>query len=100
MSLAVIQGASGSIGTAIVRDVLARSSLNVVATSRNPEEARERILAGTKLDSSRLTVLPMDIMEEGTIEKAAKDCKDRWGKGSLRLLINVSGVVSNIKRKK
>lgn len=36
----------------------------------------------------------MDIMEEGTIEKAAKECKDKWGKGSLRLLINVSGVVS------
>lgn len=76
--------------------MLLRSSLNIVATSRNPEATRKAILDGVNgLDSERLTVLPMDIMEENTIEKAAKEVKDKFGKGSLRLLINVSGVVSN-----
>lgn len=93
MSLAIVQGASGSIGSALAREILSRSSLQVVATSRNPSSARRAILDGGGLDESRLTVLEVDLLEEGTIERAAKEVEERWGKASVRLLMNVSGIV-------
>lgn len=97
-SVAVIQGASGSIGTAFVRQLLQRSSLNVVATSRDATNARQQILAGpgSTLDPDRLTVLEMDVLREDSIVEAARHVKDTWGKGSLRFLVNVSGVVSTL----
>lgn len=94
MSTAVIQGAGGSIGTHFTRHLLARTSLNVVATSRNPDATRKSILDGSGLDEKRLTVLKVDGKEERTIEDAAKEVEQRFGSASLRLLLNVSGVVS------
>lgn len=40
-----------------------------------------------------MTTLDMDVCDEHAIEKAAHSVKDRFGQ-ELRLLINVSGVVS------
>ena len=93
MSTAVIQGAGGSIGSQFARQLLQRTSLNVVATSRNPDATRDAILSSGGLDKDRLTVLKVDVMEERTIEDAAKEVKHRFGAASLRLLLNVSGVV-------
>ena len=93
-STAVIQGAGGSLGTHFARHLLARSSLNVVATSRNPESTRKTILEAGGLDGDRLTVLKADVTEERSIEDAAHQVKERFGPGSIKLLLNVSGVVS------
>ena len=35
----------------------------------------------------------MNITDEGSVEKAAKEVESRFGKGKLRLMINVAGVV-------
>lgn len=93
-STAVIQGAGGSLGTHFARHLLSRSKLNVVATSRNPDETKRTILEGGGLDETRLTVLKADVTEERTIEDAAAQVKERFGGASLKLLLNVSGVVS------
>lgn len=91
MSIAVIQGASGSIGSQLVRAVLSRSSLQVVATSRDPNRARDAILAGGgSIDEKRLKVLQVDAKDESTIERAAQEAREL---GKLRLLLNVTGVV-------
>lgn len=94
MSIAVVQGGGGSIGSQFARQLLKRTSLNVVATSRNPDATRDAILSAGGLDEKRLTVLKLDVTEERTIEDAAKEVKHRFGDASLRLLLNVSGVVS------
>lgn len=92
MSIAVVQGASGAIGSQLARGILSRSSLQVVATSRDPDRAREAILSGSgdSVDEKRLHVIKVDIKDEKTIEQAANQAKEL---GKLRLLINVSGVV-------
>jgi NAD(P)-dependent dehydrogenase (short-subunit alcohol dehydrogenase family) len=94
MSVALIQGAGGSFGSHFARHLLSCTSLNVVAASRNPDATRRTILEGGGLDEKRLSVLEMDVREEGTIEKAAKQVETRFGGASLRILLNVSGVVS------
>ena len=96
MSTAVIQGAGGSIGLAFARHLLSRTTLNIVATSRHPTQTKQHILDSVSkdVDRDRLTVLEMDVTDERTIERAASDVRERFGDASLRLLLNVSGVVS------
>lgn len=93
MSYAFIQSCSSAVGAQLTRQLLQRTSLAVVGSSRNPEAAREALLAGGGIDGSRLTVLEVDTLEEGTIEKAARDVKERFGGNGLKVLINASGVV-------
>lgn len=95
-SVALIQGASGGLGKAFVQRLLSTTRLNVVATSRDPTSLLSSLRStyGDDLDFDRLKVLAMDVREESTIERAAKEVANEHGKGCLKLLINVSGVVS------
>lgn len=99
MSVAVIQGAGGSLGSHFARALLLRSKLQVVATSRDPSAARRTILEGLskeeadKVDESRLKVFEVDAREEETVRKAAEEVRKEFGKKSLRFLLNASGVV-------
>lgn len=95
MSVAVIQGGGGAIGSHFARHLLKNTNLSIVATSRDPSAAKRAILGEDgKIDGSRLKVLEMDAKHESTIKKAAEDVKKEFGERSLRLLINASGVVS------
>ena len=96
MSVAVIQGASGGLGKAFIKHLLTTTQLNIVATSRDPASLKSKLLdlyAEEDLDYGRLKLVEMDIREESTIAKAAKEVEKDWGKGSLKLLLNTSGVV-------
>lgn len=96
-SVAVIQGANGALGRSFVQHLLKSTNLNVVATSRNIDEARSNILSSGDLspglDESRLTMIEMDLLDESSIAAAAKQVESQFGKASLKLLLNVSGVV-------
>lgn len=92
MSVAVVQGGGGSIGAALARQLLIRSRLKVVACSRNPAGARQKILEGVDNGAaSRLTVLELDGLREDSVKRAAADVAKI---GKLRILLNASGVVS------
>ena len=86
------------LGLHFARYLLSRTDLQVVATSsRQSDKAREAILSGASLPDGgeeRLTTLDLDVTDERTIERAASDVEERFGKGNLRLLINVAGIVS------
>lgn len=84
------------LGLAFSRYLLKNSNLQVVSTSsRDASKAREAILSqGGEGGEDRLTTLDLDVTDEGSIEKAAKTVEERFGKGNLRLLINVAGIVS------
>ncbi|GAA5977564.1 hypothetical protein JCM10908_005021 [Rhodotorula pacifica] len=95
-SVAVIQGAGGSLGSHFVRHLLKRTSLSVVGTSHDPSAARRAILDGLEGGdefASRLKVYEVDAKHEETIKKAAQEVEKEFGKKSLRMLINASGVL-------
>lgn len=81
------------IGLQISRLLLQNTGLKVVATSRKPEEARKAILDGLNKGEDRLTTLEVDCLKEDSIAEAAKAVKSKHGDHSLRLLLNISGVV-------
>lgn len=93
MSVAVIQGASGGIGRGLVSHLLRNTGLKVYALTSGNAKSLEGDLG--KDASERLTVVDgVDIKEEGGLEKAAKMVQDREGKGSVRLVACMAGIVS------
>lgn len=100
MSYAFIQSCSSAIGQQLTRGLLNRTKLHIVGGARDPARAKEAILAaaGGKVDEDRLTILRVDLMEEESIEKAASEVKSRFGERELKLLLNLSGVVSSLSR--
>lgn len=95
MSVALVNGASGGIGTQFVRHLLRGTQLAVVATSRKGADAKSELLKdGLDKHSDRLTCLEMDVTKEDSIAEAAKSFQNKHGKGSLRLMLNLPGIVS------
>lgn len=86
-----MQGASRGIGLELARQLLLRSAdSHVIATCRNPS-AVEQLIELQQTYSDRLTVLPLDVTDEGSIEAASRHVSRTWG--GLNLLINASGVL-------
>ncbi|RCV19432.1 hypothetical protein SETIT_3G383900v2 [Setaria italica] len=91
--VAMVQGASRGIGLEFVRQLLRRSDQGrVVATCRAPGSAAELQKLKEEHAPGRLTVLPIDVTDEGTIEAAAASIGETHG--SLDLLINSTGILS------
>lgn len=59
-------------------------------------EGNGTTISGSKKEewASRLTTLDMDVREEDAIAHAAKQVKERFGSNEVRLVVNVSGMVS------
>jgi len=83
---ALVQGASRGLGLGFVRALLAREH-RVVATCRAPHEAR----ALRAIDHPDLTVLRLDVTDEGSVAEAAAQV--RRSVGELDVLLNVAGVL-------
>ena len=99
MSVAVVQGSSGGLGLALTRHLLARTSLKVYAlTHRKSSDLKDKILQNAPSDvSDRLNVVgDVDVREERGLEDTAKQIKDREGKGSVRLVACLAGIVSHV----
>ncbi|CAL5092443.1 unnamed protein product [Urochloa decumbens] len=91
--VAMVQGASRGIGLEFVRQLLRRSDQGrVVATCRAPASAAELQKLKEEHAPGRLTVLPLDVTDESTIEAAAASIGETHG--SLDLLINSTGILS------
>lgn len=116
-NVAVIIGSGRGIGLELSRLYLTQSDLHIVALSRDAKAARQAILdtkthapplrafidakqkptpidiAKDGFDSSRLTTIDVDIKEEGSIQAASEAVKKEFGQGSLRMLLNIAGVL-------
>ncbi|OQU79556.1 hypothetical protein SORBI_3008G162300 [Sorghum bicolor] len=91
--VSMVQGASRGIGLEFVRQLLRRSGEGrVVATCRAPGSAAELQKLKEEHAPGRLTVLPLDVTDENTIEAAAASITETHG--SLDLLINSTGILS------
>ncbi|KAF7849303.1 hypothetical protein BT93_L0996 [Corymbia citriodora subsp. variegata] len=90
--VSMVQGASRGIGLEFVKLLLQKSEKgHVIATCRKPNEA-SGLLSLKNMFAQRLSILPLDVTDESTIEASAKSIKDRYG--SLNLLVNASGILS------
>ncbi|KAK4687248.1 hypothetical protein P7C73_g2861, partial [Tremellales sp. Uapishka_1] len=98
MSVAVIQGSSSGLGLALAQHVLRNTRLKVYALTHqsSDKDVAEKITSGLDRDSAdRLTVLSnVNVAEERGLEDAASTVKEREGRGSVRLLTCLAGVVS------
>lgn len=90
--VSMVQGASRGIGLEFVRQLLRRSDHGrVIATCRAPDSAAE-LQKLKQVYTQRLTVLPLDVTDEATIEAAAASIGESHG--SLNLLVNAAGILS------
>ena len=99
MSVAVIQGASGGLGRGLAAHILRNTSMKVYAlTHQSSTTDLERYLESEsegKDIKGRLSVIgDVDLAEENGLEKAAGMVKEREGKGSVRLIACLAGIVS------
>jgi NAD(P)-dependent dehydrogenase (short-subunit alcohol dehydrogenase family) len=83
------------IGLCLARYLLRNDpQLKVIATSRSPNETRTAILAEQDQNvSDRLRVLEIDVTKEETIQLARRQVEDEFGKGAIKCIFNVSGIV-------
>ncbi|XP_075646549.1 uncharacterized protein LOC142617536 [Castanea sativa] len=90
--VSMVQGASRGIGLEFVKQLLEKNEKgHVVATCHNPNVALALLHLKNRF-AERLSILPLDLTIESTIEASAKSIRE--GFGSLNLLINASGIVS------
>jgi len=68
-----------------------RANGTVIATCRNPEEAKDLHELREKFGTERLEILRIDVLEEKTIEEAAKLVSEKYGR--LDCVINTAAVL-------
>ncbi len=94
MSVAIVQGAGGGLGTAFTKHLLSHTSLKVYALTHRQSASELSEHLGGKSDN--LTVLDgVNVQDEGSLEKAAETVNQREGKRSVRLVTCLAGVVSS-----
>ncbi|WWC60200.1 uncharacterized protein I303_102766 [Kwoniella dejecticola CBS 10117] len=104
MSVAIIQGASGSLGFALARHILRNTGLKVYALTHRPsnteadlsekllEDLSDRDRKGKGKDS--LTVVgDVDLKDEEGLSKAARMVKEREGVDTVRLVACMAGIL-------
>ncbi|KAF2749077.1 NAD(P)-binding protein [Sporormia fimetaria CBS 119925] len=69
---ALVTPASRGIGLALTREILRTTTIPVVATARTHiPETKSKILEGLDVDEKRLTVLPLDVLDEPSISRTS-----------------------------
>ncbi|KAL2642369.1 hypothetical protein R1flu_009956 [Riccia fluitans] len=90
-AVSLVQGASRGLGLEFAKQLLGRGAeSHVIATCRNPDSA-EKLIALKEQFPHRLSILPLDVTVESSIEAAAKAVKSSHGR--LDLLVNTAGIL-------
>src|SRR5580658_2666669 len=82
-SVALVTGANGGIGRALVQELLKRGAAKIYLGARDPASLRELVA-----ESSKLVPVTLDVTNPKQIEEAAKTASD------ITLLINNAGTVA------
>ncbi|HEY3882611.1 MAG TPA: SDR family oxidoreductase [Trebonia sp.] len=90
--VALVTGANKGIGFEIARQ-LATHGLTVLAGARSPERG-ERAAAALRGEGLTATALPLDVTDEGSVERAAKRIEGEFGR--LDVLVNNAGVAYDL----
>jgi len=94
-AVALVVGGSRGIGLAFARELLGgRFAGRVVVTGRNPAEAAGLVeLQGEH--PTRLSALPLDVTDEGSVAAAAKSLQTGYGR--VDLVLNTAGILHGAK---
>lgn len=84
----LITGAGGGLGLEWARQALAEGA-RVVATARRPEESEGLRALAAGPHAARLTILPMDVTDDGSVEAVGRALAA--DPGALDLLVNNAG---------
>ena len=91
-----LQGLKVGIGLGLARRLLRNDpQLTVIATSRTVKQTREAILKDQDGVEERLKVLQLDVTNEESIEAAKEQVEKEFGRGGLKCLFNISGIVNH-----
>lgn len=102
MSTAIIQGATGGLGSPLIRFLLTQTKLNVIGlTSKSSSTSSIQQVTKTLTDGikgevgDRLKVVGgVDLMDEGSVERAREEVEEVMkGKKDVRLLVCLAGEV-------
>ncbi|OCF74899.1 hypothetical protein I204_03742 [Kwoniella mangroviensis CBS 8886] len=100
MSIAIIQGASGSLGSALARYILKNTNLSVYALTHRPRSGEghlsSKLLEGDikGKGKERLSVVGgVDVRNEDGLARAAEIVRGREGQGRVRLIACMAGVL-------
>ncbi|ORY27466.1 hypothetical protein BCR39DRAFT_538151 [Naematelia encephala] len=94
MSVAILQGSSGGLGLAVTRHILQKTRLKVYALTHSSSSDKISDGLGSLVRDGRLEVLTgVDVLEESTLERAAKTVREAEGKGSVRLIACLAGIL-------
>ncbi|WWC97042.1 hypothetical protein V866_003919 [Kwoniella sp. B9012] len=100
MSIAIIQGSSGSLGSALTRYILENTNLSVYALTHRPRSAEGdlscKLLEGDikGKGKERLSVVgEVDIRNEDGLARAAEIVRGREGEGRVRLIACMAGML-------
>ncbi|XP_035672118.1 C-factor-like [Branchiostoma floridae] len=92
MPACLVQGASRGIGLQFCRHLLRGvPNSTVIATCRNPGGATELQTLQAEFPST-LHIVPLDVLDEGSIQRAASEVQQHHG-GGVDLLINCAGIL-------
>ena len=99
--VSLINGSNRGIGLAFAKHLLEtnnesivgdkRTNGTVIATCRNPDEAKDLHELREKFGTERLEILRIDVLDEKTIEAAAKLVSEKYGR--LDCVINTAAVL-------
>ena len=99
--VSLINGSNRGIGLAFAKHLLEtnnesivgdkRANGTVIATCRNPDEAKDLHELREKFGTERLEILRIDVLDEKTIEAAAKLVSEKYGR--LDCVINTAAVL-------
>jgi len=87
----VVSGANRGIGLGYVRALLERSDGKVVACCRHPEKADTLNAIAEEFGADRVSVLPLDVVDKGSVDRATAEIKSKFGR--VDALINNAGVL-------
>jgi len=88
--VAIVTGASGSIGGAIARE-LARDGVAVVVAYHNNGAGASSVAAQVTADGGRAVTVPVDVTQRSSVESLVDTCTSRYGR--LDILVNNAGVM-------
>ncbi|OZJ03958.1 hypothetical protein BZG36_03248 [Bifiguratus adelaidae] len=89
----MVIGANRGLGFALTKRMINTTPCNIIAGVRDPSKARESMTASLGSGMDRIMMLPIDVTNEETIEKAANVASSSLGSEPLRLLLHCPGIL-------
>lgn len=95
LSSVVVTGANRGLGLEIVKQMCALPSppKTLIATARNPSDAKELLTLANNVKQTHVVVLKLDMADSGSFDKFASEVRSHFDENGLTLLLNNAGII-------